>query len=269
MDPRKLSLVLVLGGAAITLISIVWFVAAFASTLDMLGRWSDVSACLYSNPAICQGAAFFSDGPAYSPVVFWIGVISLLAGVIVFFTLAKQQPPATSAPGQTVAGSIDAPSPPQAASASSQSGAPVTDNLLGIIPKEKYARITYILMLVGAGAGLIISPLSIVAFAGFVLAILGAFVFPQHFSLLENRHFKYIGVVCLIAFVLILLSLGSALFLLLALLQLFAFYIGFTAFRAGRVIDGSNIVDEAKRPFEAIRARLQQRGKDGSEGGSD
>lgn len=96
MNVRKLSLLLMLAGVALLLLSIVWFFVAYASTLDTMSRYGDkdvtmqMMACIYSSPPICQGAAFLSDSPTYSPVVFWLGVILLLAGIIVFFALNKQ-----------------------------------------------------------------------------------------------------------------------------------------------------------------------------------
>ncbi|HCO00157.1 MAG TPA: hypothetical protein DIT31_07830, partial [Methylophaga sp.] len=91
MNPRKLCVILMLAGMALLLLSLVWFFVAYASTLDTMSRYGDrdvtlqLMACIYSTPPICQGAASLGDGPSYSPMLFWLGLLLFIAGVIVFF----------------------------------------------------------------------------------------------------------------------------------------------------------------------------------------
>ena len=66
MNLKKLGTILILGGIAAILLSIVWFMTAYADTMDFVGRYGgadmsgELMACLYSSPAICQGASFLS-----------------------------------------------------------------------------------------------------------------------------------------------------------------------------------------------------------------
>jgi hypothetical protein len=112
MDTRRLGLILILGGAALTVLSLIWFVAAYAEVMEMASDFlgsdhaAKMMACVYSSAPICQGAGMFSDAPAYSPVVFWIGVIAFLAGVVVRFAAGKSAPasrPASGGTGQATA----------------------------------------------------------------------------------------------------------------------------------------------------------------------
>ena len=245
MNVRKLSLLLMLAGVALLLLSIVWFFVAYASTLDTMSRYGDkdvtmqMMACIYSSPPICQGAAFLSDSPAYSPVVFWLGVILLLGGIIVFFALNKQ---ITSA--SNMAGSTDQSNDSEA--------------LLGFIAKDKYTRYAYVLFLVGAAGGLLLPPLAVAALAGFILAVLGYFVFPQQLTLLDKNHLASLSLVYVVSILLLFLTIGSALFLLVALLQLVVYYIGFNSFRLGRLIDTHHLKEEAVLAFKPLRERFSQ-----------
>lgn len=227
-----------LGGAAIIVLSVVWFVTAYAETMDTVSRFggngmgAKLIACLYSSSAICQGAGFLGSAPSYSPVVFWIGVIALLAGVVVRFAMA------TPASGGAPAGSP----------ASSSDGQPATaqGEILGFIPAQQYARYTYILFLAGAAAGLLLPPLLIVALAGLVLGLLGLVVFKPRLSALDSSHLVALCVVSGVAFVILLITRGSFLWLLAALVQLALYYIGFNSYRHGRTIDMQNLQDEAR-----------------------
>src|SRR5690606_17353414 len=110
-----------------------------ADTMDFIGQYGgadmggELMACLYSSPAICQGASFLSDAPSYSPVVFWIGVIALAAGVIVRLSLSKSLVEQHTAIGAQAEGGTDG-TPRQ------------NSHILGFIPEQKYTRTLYILM---------------------------------------------------------------------------------------------------------------------------
>ncbi|MFN3514527.1 MAG: hypothetical protein ACK41C_15875 [Phenylobacterium sp.] len=227
MNARKLGLLLFLGGAIILVLSIVWFFAAYAEAIDtfsglggreMAGK---MMACLYSSPAICQGVGMFSEGPSYSPVVFWIGMVSLMVGVVVWISSAK----------------------PAAGEGERPPGADAL--LLGFIPSQKYARNVYLLMLIGAGGCLLLPPLAIVGLVGFVLALLGFFAFGTRLDALNRNHMTAACVVFAAASTLLLVTLGSILFLVVGLAQLALYYIGFNSYRHGRPIGLANLKDEA------------------------
>lgn len=235
MDIRKLSLILMLGGAGAGLLALIWFVAAYAGAADFMGDQFGLKmlSCLYSSAAICQGAAMFSEGPSYSPVLFWIGVIGMLAGVVIRL----------SAGNSGVVGG----SQPDAVGLAAQTGAAgqePTGEIMGFIPPEQYARYGYILMLSGAVAGLIVSPLAIVALAGAVLALLGLTVYRPRLSGLDTQHLGLICLIFAVATVLLLATRGTFFFLLVALVQIACFYVGFNSYRHGRTVNRDNLKDE-------------------------
>lgn len=231
MNYKKLSLILVTGGAAIVVLSVVWFLAAYAEAMDTIGGLggkdmaAKMMACLYSSSPICQGAGVFSDTPSYSPVVFWIGVIALLAGIAVRFATARG-----AAPGNSVS---------TGTAQNLGSG-----EILTFIPPGQYARYGYILALSGAVAGLILMPLAIVALVGGVLAVLGLTTYRPRLDALSISH---LGLICLIvaaAALLLFVTRGTFLFLLVALAQIVCLYVGFNSYRHGRVITAQNWKDE-------------------------
>jgi hypothetical protein len=234
MNVRKFSLIVIMGGAAVVVLSVAWFLAAYAEVMDSASRYggsditSKVMACLYSSPAICQGAGAFSDTPSYSPVVFWIGVISLLGGVIVRFSLNRAASE-TAPPRTSLADSVGA-----------------QGNILGLIPEQKYVRIVYILILIGAACSLLLPPLTIIGVVGFVLGLLGLFVFRPRLNATDINHLTALCVVFAAASLVLLITVGSFLFLLAALAQLALYYVGFNSYRHGRAISIGTLKDEAR-----------------------
>lgn len=235
MDPRRLGLVLILGGAAALVLAVVWFAAAYADAMDMAGSFagddyaSRLMACLYSSAAMCQGAAMLSDGPAYSPAVFWIGVAGLLGGIVVRLAAARGVAPGRGGEGAPAAG---------------DAGQAARDEILGFVPPAQFARYSYILALCGAVGGLLLTPLALVALAGFVLALLGLTVYGPRLTALDTNH---LGVLCLVfvaAAVLLFMTRGTFLFLLAALAQIAAFYVGFNSYRHRRTINAQNVKGE-------------------------
>lgn len=231
MNTKKLGLILILGGVLFTVLALVWFMAAYADAMDMAGGLLGgdyalkMVACVYSSSPICQGAGMFSDSPTYSPVVFWIGVIALLAGIVIRLAVSKS--PATASPASGGTGP-----------------APRTSAIMGYIPPEQYTRYSYILALSGAAAGLLLPPLAVVALAGFVLALLGLTVFRPRLQALDVQH---LGLLCLIfvaAMLLLFLTRGTFLFLLVALAQIVCFYVGFNSYRHGRIVTMQNVKGE-------------------------
>jgi hypothetical protein len=115
---------------------------------------------------------------------------------------------------------------------------------MGFIPPGQYARYSYILVLSGAVAGLILTPLAIVAVAGFVLALLGLTVFRPRLNALDTHH---LGLLCLVfagATLLMLVTRGTFLFLLAAFAQIACFYAGFNSYRHGRTVTAQNLKGE-------------------------
>lgn len=231
MDTRKLSLILVLGGVGISLLALVWFVAAYAGAMEMASDFMGdeyvvkMMSCLYSSSPICQGAGMLDDSPAYSPVIFWIGLIGLLAGLVVRFAAAKS----------AMAGRPESGSTGQASE---------TGDIMGFIPSGQYARYSYILVLGGAVAGVILTPLAIVAAAGFLLALLGLTVFRPRLDVLATRH---LGLLCLVfgaATLLLLVTRGTFIFLVVALAQIACLYVGFNSYRYGRIVTAQNLKGE-------------------------
>lgn len=230
MDTRKLSLVLMLGGAATTLLALIWFVAAYADAMamasDFLGddHAARMMACLYSSAPLCQGAGMLSDGPAYSPFVFWIGMIAVLAGIVVRLAAGKG-----AADGSASAETVQSPD---------------AGEVMGFIPPGQCARYSYILALSGAVAGLLLTPLAIVAFAGFVLGLLGLTWFRPRLTALDVHHLRVLCLIFVAAALLLFITRGTFLFLLAALAQIACFYVGFNSYRHGRIIEVRNLKRE-------------------------
>jgi hypothetical protein len=230
MDIRRLSLILILGGAGISLLALIWFLGAYAEPMEMASDFmgdeyvAKMMSCLYSSSPICQGAGMLDDSPAYSPMVLWIGVIGLLAGIVVRFAAKSAM---ASGP-----------------ESESRVHAPETGEIMGFIPSGQYARYSYILALSGAVAGLILTPLAIVAVTGLVLALLGLSVFRSRLNALDAHH---LGLLCLVfaaATTLMLITRGSVLFLLAAMVQIACFYVGFNSYRYGRIVTVQNLKSE-------------------------
>lgn len=236
MDTRKLSLILILGGGGISLLALIWFMTAYAGAMEMASDFmgdeyvAKMMSCLYSSSPICQGVGMLDDGPAYSPVVFWIGVIGLLGGIVVRWAAGRN----------AAAGSPESGSAGQAPKV----GENEAGEIMGFIPPGQYARYSYILVLSGAVAGLILTPLAIVAAAGFVLALLGLTVFRPRLNALDTHH---LGLLCLVfaaATLPMLVTRGTFFFLLAALAQLSCFYVGFNSYRHGRIVNMQNLKSE-------------------------
>lgn len=242
MNLKKFSFLLMFSGVSILALSVMWFLLAFAETMDFVGEYggSDISAemltCLYSSSPICQGASFLSEGPSYSPVVFWIGVVALLGGVIIRLSLAKSI-------------YIEAPT-------AINDSAAADGNLLGFIPEQKYTRIIYILMLTSAVGGLFLLPLMIAGFAGFILGLMGLSTLKARLNDQDRNHLAAICVVFAVTILLFLLSVGSFLFLLIGLAQIVLFYIGFNSYREGRSVSFSNLKSEAQLAKKSIFKRF-------------
>lgn len=251
MNARKFSRILMLGGAAVFVLSVVWFFAAYAEAIDYMGQYgggdmvAETMACLYSSPAICQGAGALGDAPSYSPVVFWIGLIAFLAGVAVRFALDK---PVLSSGSANISAAGDAPRALDAG-----------DRIMGVIPRQKYAKNAYILFLIGAAGGLLLPPVMIVGLIGLVLSLLGVLVFRPQLSELDIAHLAALSATFVVASIALLVTRGSFFFLLVALAQIALYYIGFNSHRHGRVIGIGSLKDEALAALKPATQRISGR----------
>ena len=233
MDTRKLGLVLVLAGIAVTVVAVGWFFTAYADVMDMASQWmgDDYAArmlsCLYSTPQVCEGAAFLSEGPAYSPVLFWIGVLGVLGGIVIRFAAAGRPRTADAARGSEMA----------------------DGEILGFIPPGQYARYTYILLLSGSVAGLVLPPLFVVAVGGLVLAVLGLTVYRTGMDAVNRRHLLLACAVFPPAGLLLYLTRGTFLFLLTGLALIACLYAAFNSYRHGRFVTPENAKSEFLAAF--------------------
>lgn len=151
------------------------------------------------------------------------------------------------------------------------------NKVLGLEP-QNYVKITYILLLISAGLGLIVnlanafspmmvqgmSMLGLIGFAGLIMALLGLFAFPNDFSKQQSSHFKYIGVLFIGFFVvgIILASifasavvLWALIALLLGLANLALLYAGFKVWQAG----GEATQETIKAELCAMRDKIKSK----------
>ena len=140
---------------------------------------------------------------------------------------------------------------------------PVQEEKIIGIPKAKYLKITYILLLISAVFGVLTGlfgligvavPLSTLAsflgLGGVVLALLGLFVFNDQFQPQEATHFKYMGFLFL-GFLVLGMIVGSgsgALFALvslaLSLAALATMYAGYRIYERGEEATKDNVIKE-------------------------
>ncbi|WP_116365782.1 hypothetical protein [Parahaliea mediterranea] len=241
MNTRRLSVLLVAGGLGLVLLAVVWFIVAFADAMDMAGSFmgddysTRLMACLYSSAALCEGAGAFSEGPAYSPVLFWLGLVAVLVGAVVGLSSREPAGEATRAaePGHSL--------------------------LTGVLAPANYARFCYQLALGGAIGGLLLLPLAVAAWGAMVLALLGLTHYRAQLSALGVSHLGLILLVCTVGGLLLYLSRGSALFLLVGLLQALGLYVGFNSYRHQRQVGLHNAKDECIAAFRrAPSANLRE-----------
>lgn len=167
-----------------------------------------------------------SDGPAYSPVVFWIGVIALLVGVILRFAMPQPAAPAGS-DGET----------------------PQEGNLLGLIPAGRYVMVAYVVALVSV-------LLPVLVWAALALCLMGLFVFRSRLSAVDASHLAAIGAVSGAVLVLRFILPVGFIWLLLSLVQLALYYIGLNSYRSGRTIGIDNFREEARLAARPIIQRF-------------
>lgn len=85
----KLSSLLFKAGIVVTLLAIVWWGFTYGQmAMDMGAGFDKAMNCLYSSGGLCGMASSFSKlggGTPYEPLVFWAGVLLLIAGLVLGF----------------------------------------------------------------------------------------------------------------------------------------------------------------------------------------
>lgn len=135
------------------------------------------------------------------------------------------------------------------------------DKVMGI-QKDKYLKITYALLLISSVAGIlgglvgaVAGLASLLGLAGLVLALLGLFVFKAQFNEQQNSHFKYMGFLFLVFFVIgivfstVLGGLGIITILLIIAINLASLLLMFVGYRLnekGEVAIKDNVINELK-----------------------
>jgi hypothetical protein len=144
----------------------------------------------------------------------------------------------------------------------------MSDTIAGFIPKSKYAFITYMLLLVAAAGGLILTVLglagiylplgrivSLAGVVGLIMALLGAFLFNKDLPELDRSHMLYVSIVFAVLYIAGMVlgkMLGGSLTLalLVALLIVGAEFVliftGYNSWKHGRAMTKDNISGEVK-----------------------
>lgn len=106
VDFKKLGNILAVIGGAVLAGAVAWWFVFYSNVVSELQRapvgveagkgLRDVVSCLYSSDGICgliaTGANLFGKTP-YAPVVFWVGLVGLVVGVVI--RLAAKPAPKT------------------------------------------------------------------------------------------------------------------------------------------------------------------------------
>ncbi len=96
MDFRRLGLLLITGGGVLVVAAVAWwlhFYAPLAQDLNVdLGR---ALRCLYSTSGACglvTGVAQLGGKTPYEPMLLWIGLGALAAGILIRFSSVRSRP---------------------------------------------------------------------------------------------------------------------------------------------------------------------------------
>ncbi len=148
------------------------------------------------------------------------------------------------------------------------------NGIMGFIPKDQYLKITYMLLLVASGGGLLIAVLAMLGvivplgglfglagIAGLVLALLGYFVYKDEFSSLVQSHLLYLSVLIGI-FIVVGLVIGASLFnvnmmyhiisVLISIVQFLLVFTGFNSHNHGREVNKNNIKGEVQSALKRV-----------------
>jgi hypothetical protein len=96
VDFKRLGTILMVGGAVLAAAAFVWWLTFYASIMRELERAPggppggnsvfDAISCLYSSRDVCGFVAGFArllGWTPYEPMVLWIGLVSLAAGIVI------------------------------------------------------------------------------------------------------------------------------------------------------------------------------------------
>lgn len=89
MNANKLGSILFKAGVLITMVAVVWWGMTYGQrAMDVGAGLNKALTCLYSSGGLCGMASSFSKlggGTPYEPLVFWVGVLLLVAGLVLGF----------------------------------------------------------------------------------------------------------------------------------------------------------------------------------------
>ncbi len=96
MEPRKLTNVLLGIGVSFTAIAFLWWMAFYGKVTNELGMpLGEAISCLYSSGGECglvSALAQFGDVTPYSPLMLWVGIALVGAGLIVRLSQSEDPP---------------------------------------------------------------------------------------------------------------------------------------------------------------------------------
>ena len=141
--------------------------------------------------------------------------------------------------------------------------------IMGIIPKSKYVHFTYMFLLISAAGNALFSLFSMLGLGftsgvygamvmgvlSLILAVIGLSIHKAEFSAHDHTHFKYIGALFVVFFVIniifgaiyaISFFLGYLCTIALSVVQTVLVWTGYSSWQDGRVITKDNIKGEVK-----------------------
>lgn len=98
VDLKKLGNILAVGGAVVLVAALVWWFTFYSSVVREFSRATgsqgegsvfEAMSCLYSSSGMCAvvtGIAALAGRTAYEPLVFWVGAVALVVGVLIRVT---------------------------------------------------------------------------------------------------------------------------------------------------------------------------------------
>lgn len=93
MDAKRLANILLLLGLATLGGAVLWWASFYGGiTRELHASLSDASGCLYSSSGLCalaEGVAQLVGKTPYNPMLFWVGVVSSVAGSVLRLSLKR------------------------------------------------------------------------------------------------------------------------------------------------------------------------------------
>ena len=94
MDIKKLTTTLLMLGGLITVGALLWWLYFYSQVVKELGcDFGQAVPCLYSSGGGCgfvSGLAQLGGATPYNPIVFWVGIVLFGVGIILKFSLKKE-----------------------------------------------------------------------------------------------------------------------------------------------------------------------------------